>query len=349
MGTKALYKKMAAAKRSQAKKLRGLKGALKGNTAAAKGALKAAKASFKAKVLTMTNLMTMNQKRYERGLKRVTGVVHSYKKSSKKDLILLKEQTTAMNADLSGKLSKSISMGMAKAKKAEAAALANLKKHKKTMSTFAASTIERMANGVYKTIQGGRHKVADNYLSLKAYAATGKDAITDYMKKSKRSGLSSIGDLLVTVGRLSKVKVSKSEGVGAGAKTLPAIFGGKKIKAKNAVSSINFLVNEYTRTLTSVQQRWPMGLGKYLLAKVEANMQKSGILEVDRLPGKSKNFVFVNAQQVGLSSKLSDFAGLAVKMTSYQATLTGMASKVAKKAKTSSKRVFMKPPEWQGN
>merc|ERR1712057_1828 len=299
--TKGLVKKMNSAKKAQAKAMKGLRSALKGNMAASKGALKAAKASFKAKVLTMTNLMTMNQKKYERGLKRVTGLSRSWKKSSKKAL-----------------------------------------------STFAASTIERMANGVFKTIQGGRHKVADNYLSLKAYAATGKDAITDYMKKSKRSGLSSIGDLLVTVGRLSDVKVSKSEGVGAGAKSLPAIFGAKNVKAKNAVSSINFLVNEYTRTLTSVQQRWPMGLGKYLLAKVETNMQKSGILEVDRLPGKSKNFVFVNAQQVGLSSKLSDFAGLAVKMTAYQATLTGMASKVAKKAKAS-KRVFMKPPEWQGN
>jgi hypothetical protein len=339
---------MASAKKAQAKSLKGLKAKLAGSAAAAKGALKAAKASFKAKVLTMTNLMTMNQKRYERGLKRVTGLTHSWTKSSKKDLILLKDQVGAMNRDLSGKLAKAISMGTAKAKKAEAAALANMKKSKKALSTFAASTIERMANGVFKSIQGGRHKVADNYLSLKAYAATGKDAITDYMKKSKRSGLSSIGDLLVTVGRLSDVKVSKSEGVGAGAKSLPAIFGAKNMKAKNAVSSINFLVNEYTRTLTSVQQRWPMGLGKYLLAKVETNMQKSGILEVDRLPGKSKNFVFVNAQQVGLSSKLSDFAGLAVKMTSYQATLTGMASKVAKKAKAS-KRVFMKPPEWQGN
>jgi hypothetical protein len=346
--TKALTKRMDAAKAKQARAQRGLRAALKGNMAASKGALKAAKASFRAKVLTMTNLMTMNQKRYEAGLKRVTGVVHSYKKSSKRDLILLKEQTNAMNRDLSGKLAKAISRGMAKAKKAEATALSNIKKSKKALSTFSASMIERMANGVYKTIQGGRHKVADNYLSLKAYAATGKDAITDYMKKSKRSGLSSIGDLLVTVGRLSKVKVKKSEGVGAGAKTLPAIFGGKKMKMKNAVSSINFLVNEYTRTLTSVQQRWPMGLGKYLLAKVESNMQKSGILEVDRLPGKSKNFVFVNAQQVGLSSKLSDFAGLAVKMTAYQATLTGMASKVAKKAKAS-KRVFMKAPEWQGN
>merc|ERR1719163_2300534 len=135
--------------------------------------------------------MTMNQKRYEAGLKRVTGVVHSYKKSSKRDLILLKEQTNAMNRDLSGKLAKAISMGIAKAKKAEATALSNIKKSKKALSTFSASMIERMANGVYKTIQGGRHKVADNYLSLKAYAATGKDAIIDYMKKSKRSGLSS--------------------------------------------------------------------------------------------------------------------------------------------------------------
>merc|ERR1719353_2117585 len=129
--TKALYKRMASAKKAQAKSLKGLKAKLAGSAAAAKGALKAAKASFKAKVLTMTNLMTMNQKRYERGLKRVTGLTHSWKKSSKKDLILLKEQVGAMNRDLSGKLAKAISMGTAKAKKAEAAALANMKKSKK--------------------------------------------------------------------------------------------------------------------------------------------------------------------------------------------------------------------------
>merc|ERR1712159_457470 len=83
----------------------------------------------------------MNQKRYERGLKRVTGLTHSWKKSSKKDLILLKEQVGAMNRDLSGKLAKAITMGTAKAKKAEAAALSNMKKSKKALSTFAASTI----------------------------------------------------------------------------------------------------------------------------------------------------------------------------------------------------------------
>merc|ERR1711881_512900 len=118
-------------RRKAAKNLTRATKALTKRMAASKGALKAAKASFRAKVLTMTNLMTMNQKRYEAGLKRVTGVVHSYKKSSKRDLILLKEQTNAMNRDLSGKLAKAISMGMAKAKKAEATALSNIKKSKK--------------------------------------------------------------------------------------------------------------------------------------------------------------------------------------------------------------------------
>jgi len=117
---------------------------------------------------------------------------------------------------------------------------------------------------------------------------------------------------------------------------------------KNVVSSINYLVDDYTRTLTQVQQRWPMGLGKYLLAKVEANMQKQGILEVDRVSGKTGNYVFVNAQAVGLSSKLSDFAGLAVRMTKYQSTLAAMANAVSGKAKKSTRK-FMKLPEWQGN
>merc|ERR1712096_470263 len=221
-----------------------------------------------------------------------------------------------------------------------------MKKTFKGLSAMASQKIGRMTNGVFKTIQGGRHKIADNYLSLKAYSATSRDALTDYLKKSKRNGLSSIGDLLKTVGGLASVKVGRSEGIGAGASRIPMIFGGKKMKVKSSVSSINFLVDEYTRTLTQVQQRWPLGLGKYLLAKVESNMQKRGILEVDRISGKSGNYVFVNGQTVGLSSKLSDFAGLAVRMARYQKALTKMANKVAAKAKAS-KRVFMKPPEWQ--
>merc|ERR1711998_188487 len=39
-------------------------------------------------------------------------------------------------------------------------------------------------------------KIADNYLSLKAYAQAAADSIADYVTKGKGKGLSSIGDLL---------------------------------------------------------------------------------------------------------------------------------------------------------
>merc|ERR1712028_20652 len=43
---------------------------------------------------------------------------------------------------------------------------------------------------------GKRQKIADNYLSLKAYAVSSADKIADYRTAGKGRGLSSIGDLL---------------------------------------------------------------------------------------------------------------------------------------------------------
>merc|ERR1712057_43987 len=257
-----------------------------------------------------------------------TGVAHAWKKNSARTRALMKENTRTMNRDLSKAIARSIQMGEARAKAVEARA---------------------MANKVYQTVQGNRQKIADNYLSLKAYAATAGDKIQDYVAKGKGRGLGSIGDLLKTVGSRVNVKVGNDEGVGAGATKIPMVFSAKTITVKNPVTKINWLVDEYIKLLSEVQQRWPIGLGKYLLTKVEANMQKRGILEVDRVAGKAGNFVFVNAHSVGLSSKLSDFEGLAVRMTRYQTTLAKMTGKMARKHAKRAKKVFVKPPEWEGN
>merc|ERR1712034_158193 len=113
----------------------------------------------------------------------------------------------------------------------------------------------------------------------------------------------------------------KAEGVGAGATSIPLVFSGKKVKVANPVNKINFLVNEYMTTFNQIQSRWPMGLGKYLVDKVE---------------GKSGNFVFINAHSVGLSSRLSDFEELAVHMNVYQRVLSKLTAKsVPKHAATS--------------
>merc|ERR1711988_759151 len=323
--------------------------ALRGAAAAAKSALKTAKAQFAAKLSTLANLSAANNRKFEAGLRRVTGVAHAWKKNSARTRALMKENTRTMNRDLSKSIARSIQMGEARAKAVEARAKSNIKSTMQGLRTLASEKIEAMANKVYQTVQGNRQKIADNYLSLKAYAATAGDKIADYVAKGKGRGLGSIGDLLKTVGSRVNVKVGKDEGVGAGATKIPMVFSAKMVTVKNPVTKINWLVDEYIKLLSEVKQRWPIGLGKYLLSKVEANMQKRGILEVDRVAGKAGNFVFINAHSVGLSSKLSDFEGLAVRMTRYQTTLAKMTGKLSQKHKKMRKKVFVKPPEWEGN
>jgi len=137
-------------------------------------------------------------------------------------------------------------------------------------------------------------------------------------KAGKGRNLSALGDLLTTVGKLFKVKVVPAMGVGFGSRTLPTIFSGRVIKVKGSVSKINALVTEYMKVLAQVRARWPIGLGNYLLGKIETSMQKTGILEVDKVYGRKGNFVFVNGRAVGLSSNPQGLAKLAVRISIHQ-------------------------------
>merc|ERR1711901_4547 len=108
---------------------------------------------------------------------------------------------------------------------------------------------------------------------------------------------------------------------------VPTIFTGKHIKVSSAVAAINGLVNEYSTSCAQVRARWPMGLGKYLLSKLEESMLEKGVLQVDKVEGKSGNFVFINGHAVGLSNKQNDYESLAVRMNKYE---TGLAKLTAK-------------------
>merc|ERR1711912_65241 len=347
--TRRLRHKMQQDARAQNSIVAGQRAALRGAAAAAKSALSAAKSEFSSKLNTMVNRVAANAKKFEAGLKRVTGVAHAWRKASQQEASLVRQNIKTMNTDLSHALARSIEIGQKRDRKRERIGKKNVNKMISQVRTCANEKIEAMANKVFQTVQGNRQKIADNYLSLKAYAATAADKISDYVAKGKGRGLGSIGDLLKTVGSRVNVKVGKAEVVGAGATKIPMIFSAKHITVKNPVTKINWLVDEYIKLLAEVQQRWPIGLGSYLLSKVEANMQKRGILEADRVAGKAGNFVFVNAHSVGLSSKLSDFEGLAVRMTRYQTTLAKMTGKLARKHAKQAKKVFVKPPEWEGN
>merc|ERR1712100_410516 len=96
----------------------------------------------------------------------------------------------------------------------------------------------------------------------------------------------------------------------------------------------------------------PMGLGKYLLNKLEHSMHKKGVLQVDKIEGKPGNFVFMNGHAVGLSNKFNDFEGLAVRMGPYEATLAKLTAALSGKVPPAAGEphpVYIPAPEWKGD
>merc|ERR1711896_121305 len=345
--TRALYERMSNEQKRNERNSAALRGATAAAALASANALKRAKGQFASKISMLTNVISANSKRAQRDLQRVTGVVHNIAKAAAADRKLIKDQTAAMEADLNKSIVRAIAIGEARAKAVEQRINENLKKTKRFLQTELSEGIDRAADNVFKIVNGKRQKVADNYLSLKAYAVASADLVVDYRKKGKNGrNLSSVGDLLQTVAALGAVKPPKAEGLGMGGDKVPSIFTGKTIKVSNAVAAINGLVNEYTTSCAQVRARWPMGLGKYLLDKLEQSMLAKGVLQVDKVPGKAGNFVYMNGRSVGLSNKLNDFAKLASRMSVYESVLAKLTAKLSVPHKQA--KFYAKPPEWQG-
>merc|ERR1712159_406970 len=279
--TKALYERMSNMQKRNARNAAALRSTTSAAALASANALKRAKGQFASKISMLTNVISANSKRAQRDLQRVTGVVHNIAKAAAADRRLIRDQTRAMKADLNKSIVRAIAIGEARAKAVEQRINENLKKTKRSLQTELSEGIDRAADNVFKIVNGKRQKIADNYLSLKAYAVSSADLVIDYRKKGKNGrNLSSIGDLLQTVAALGAVKPPKAEGLGMGGDKVMTIFTGKTLKVSNAVAAINGLVNEYSTSCAQVRARWPMGLGKYLLDKLEQSMLAKGVLQV---------------------------------------------------------------------
>jgi len=343
-----LYLRMGQMQTEQIAKSKAIAGATTANAVATANALKRAKKLFGTKITMLTATVAANYKSNTDDITRLTGVVASTAKANKADRGLIKDQVRALEADMNKRIVRAIQIGEAKGKAVEERIAAHLKKTESVLLVELSNKCEAAADNVLKLLSGKRQKIADNYLSLKAYAVAAVDKVDDYVGKGKGKNLSSIGDLLKTVGDVGAVKAPKAVGLGMGGTFVPPIFGGKGAKVTSARSKINGLVNEYASNVAQVRMRWPLGLGKYLIDKLEISMTGKGVLEVDKVGGKAGNFVFINGRSVGLSNKLSDFSSLAVRMTTYEGTLAKLTAKLAgpkpKKAK-----FFAKAPEWQGN
>jgi len=346
--TEQMYEKMAVIQREQMYLNKEAANKIASYSATQLADVKAAKQDFSDRLTTLTNVIGANHKKVEKGLEVLTGVVRDYNKVGKADRALIRKQNAAMAADMQSKITTAIQIGEAKAKAVEERARVSLAGMKKTMLIEITNTVEDVADKAFKTIQGSHAKIADNYLSLKAYAITASDKLSKYVMAGKGKNLSSLGDLLANVGALSAVKPQKAEGISPSSE-IPLVFSSGKVKVDNSGRKINGLVNEFVTVANSCRERWPMGLGKYLLLKLQASMQKKGVLQVDKLDSKSGNFVFMNGHAVGLSNKMNDFESLAVRMPHYEATLAKLTAELSGKIKKAKKQVFVKPPEWDGN
>jgi len=316
----------------QAKKHAAATDALNVETAAAtkisEANLERAQKMFNSKIVMLTNTVETHAKEAKDGLAHLTGVAVDYNAVATTDRELIKTETKIMHADLQKALTRAIDEGEAKAKAIEQRIAIHLKGTVRFLQVELIDQVEEAADNVLKIVEGSRQKIADNYLSLKAYSVSAIDDIEDYVTEGKGRGLSSMGDLLVSVGAMGAVKATPAEGLGEGGTSIPSIFSGDTITVSNAVAAINGLVNEYTDVAGQVRERWPMGLGKYLMDKLEMSMMEKGVLMVDKVEGKSGNFVYINGHSVGLSNQLDSFAALASNMNNYESVLAKLTAKI---------------------
>jgi hypothetical protein len=306
------------------------------------GDFKKAKEEFEARLNTMVNAITAKNAFNKRRLADLTGVSSKFSQVPHNQLVLLSRLIKSLNDDMAKAIIKAVQLGEVRGKKEE---MAN---GNTNMLTTASEEVEGLADKLFKGVEGHRKQIADNYLSLKAYATASKDELADFLSRHGRT-LSSIGDLLKTIGGLADGGVHTADGVGSGAKVVTLPFSINTIRVKHPMTKVNYLVNEYVGVLTQLQQRWPLGLGKYLLSRVEINMQRRGVLEVDEVSGKTGNYVFINGHSVGLSASLGAFEKLAVRMRAYEQVLRKLTGKVAAVHKKHVGKVYIPPPEWDGN
>merc|ERR1712072_53102 len=329
--TKKLFAKMARAKAAQDKINKHLTAANQRATVANLAAVKKVRNQFNTRVVSLANTVAANGRRFAYRMKKLTGVYVNAKKAHYQDMKLLKEQRKSMQTDLNKAISRSVQLGAARAKAVYETQTAKLTPMKKMLEAKITSATEAASDKVYKMLHTKRKEIADNYLSAKAYTAAAGAGIIQYVAKADGRCLSAIGDFLVCVQRVSKVPAKMEQGVGNGLPRLQGLFGGKGPKVSNMVNKMNFLANEYTKIVTLLKARWPLGIGKYLIARMEESMQKKGILKVDRMAGRSGNYVFVAGHTVGLSSKL------AAPVKKYQGALKHLTRNLDPKKKKVSK------------
>merc|ERR1712072_77835 len=145
-----LYKRMSKMQSDSVSASRKLNRSISASKVATRNALKHAKALFASKVVMLSNTVAANLKRNQGDLARVTGVVANIAKANAADR-LIKQQRSAMEADMNKSITRAIQLGEAKAK-ASAQRIAEYQKGavKRFLRVELTERLENAADNVFK-------------------------------------------------------------------------------------------------------------------------------------------------------------------------------------------------------
>merc|ERR1711881_355177 len=190
--TKKMYQRTAAQQAEQLNNHEKLSQSLRMAKASTAAAVKSAKAEFASRFNTLVNTVTSNDKKYEKGLKHITGVAHDWKSKSAADRRNLQTEIKGMGADLNKAITRAVQLGEAKAKAVLDRANSHMSAMRKALQIVIAERVERMADNVFKSVQQKRGTIANNYLSVKGYAGAAKTAIVTFIQRGRGKALSSV-------------------------------------------------------------------------------------------------------------------------------------------------------------
>merc|ERR1711881_641640 len=125
--SKKLYGKMAAMQTYNRKNARKLNAATSAAATASRNALKRAQKSFGAKMAMLTSVIAANAQRAQRATQKLTGVANNINKANKAARKNIRDQTSAMQADMNKRIVSAITTGEALGKAIQQRLTSNLK------------------------------------------------------------------------------------------------------------------------------------------------------------------------------------------------------------------------------
>jgi len=345
--TTLLYEKLAADHLSQQEAGAQMKEQLQASTAKTAQSLQDAKDAFKNSYVILVDTVSANHESYESKMADISKVVYDWKATADADRALLRQEASAMNADLNSAIVKAVQIGEAKAAEVLEVGISQIEVSKAAMIIEIGEQIEAMADEVLKTITEDRKNTANNYLSVKGYSKCAQDGLLNFISKADGNGLSSVGAFLKSVAVVSDEETKPAAGIAAGSGGIVAPFGSGIIPEVPEINKVNGLVDEFSQVFADVSGQYPYGIGKFLLSKLAASMASDGILTTGKTDGHSGTFVYVSGEKLGLAHKMDTFSTLGCRITDYEQALGALTAELPKRKIISP--VVVPAPEWQGN